>query len=78
LGFVVRDDGSGIAPEERDRVFERFYRVPGSTAQGSGLGLAIVQRIARAHNNASVRFVDGLAGAGIGVVVRLRGTPALG
>ena len=77
LEFVVQDDGPGIAPEERDRVFERFYRVPGSTAQGSGLGLAIVQRIARAHN-ASVRFVDGLAGAGIGVVVRLRGTPALG
>jgi len=42
LEFVVRDDGPGIAPEERDRVFERFYRVPGSTAQGSGLGLAIV------------------------------------
>jgi signal transduction histidine kinase len=73
--FVVRDDGPGIAPEERDRVFERFYRVPGSTLQGSGLGLAIVERIARAHN-ASVRFVDGLAGAGIGVAVRLRGAPA--
>jgi signal transduction histidine kinase len=75
LEFVVRDDGPGIAPEERDRVFERFYRIPGSTAQGSGLGLAIVQRFARAHN-ASVRFVDGLAGAGIGVVVRLHGAPA--
>jgi signal transduction histidine kinase len=75
LEFVVRDDGPGIAPEERDRVFERFYRVPGSTVQGSGLGLAIVERIARAHN-ASVHFVDGLAGAGIGVAVRLRGAPA--
>jgi signal transduction histidine kinase len=75
LEFVVRDDGPGIAPEERHRVFERFYRVPGSTARGSGLGLAIVQRVARAHN-ASVRFVDGLAGAGIGVVVKLRAAPA--
>ena len=74
LEFVVRDDGPGIAPEERDRVFERYYRVPGSTAHGSGLGLAIVQRFARAHN-ASVRFVDGLTGAGIGVVVRLHGAP---
>jgi signal transduction histidine kinase len=76
LEFVVRDDGPGIAPEDRERVFERFYRVPGSTAQGSGLGLAIVQRLARAHN-ASVRFVDGLAGTGIGVVVRLRAAPTL-
>jgi signal transduction histidine kinase len=76
LEFAVRDDGPGIAPEERDRVFERFYRVPGSTAQGSGLGLAIVQRFARAQN-ASVRFVDGLAGAGIGVVVKLRAVQAL-
>ena len=76
LEFVVRDDGPGIAPEERERVFERFYRIPGSTVPGSGLGLAIVRRIAQAHD-ATVRFVDGLSGAGIGVVVRLRSTPAL-
>ena len=65
LEFIVRDDGPGIAPDERERVFERFYRIPGTTAQGSGLGLAIVQRIAQAHH-ATVRFVDGLSGAGIG------------
>jgi signal transduction histidine kinase len=76
LEFVVRDDGPGIAPDERERVFERFYRIPGSTVPGSGLGLAIVRRIAQAHD-ATVRFVDGLSGAGIGVVVRLRSTPAL-
>jgi signal transduction histidine kinase len=76
LEFVVRDDGPGIAADERDRVFERFYRIPGSTAPGSGLGLAIVQRIAQAHN-ASVRFVDGLAGAGVGVVVSVHGASAL-
>ena len=76
LEFVVRDDGPGIAPEERDRVFERLYRVLGLTAQGSGLGLAIVQRFARAHN-ATIRFVDGLAGTGIGVVVKLRSPPIL-
>jgi signal transduction histidine kinase len=76
LEFVVRDDGPGIAPDERERVFERFYRIPGSTVSGSGLGLAIVRRIAQAHD-ATVRFVDGLSGAGIGVVVRLRSTRAL-
>jgi signal transduction histidine kinase len=72
LELVVRDDGPGIAPDERERVFERFYRIPGSTAPGSGLGLAIVRRIAQAHD-ATVRFVDGLSGTGVGVVVRLPG-----
>ena len=76
LEFIVRDNGPGIAPEERERVFERFYRIPGTTAQGSGLGLSIVQRIAQAHH-ATVRFADGLSGVGIGVVVTLRSAPVL-
>src|SRR5579864_8622852 len=37
----VSDDGPGIAPEDRERIFERFYRVRGSAAVGTGLGLAI-------------------------------------
>ena len=39
----VEDTGPGIAPAERGRVFERFYRILGSGAPGSGLGLAIVR-----------------------------------
>nr|WP_229518618.1 sensor histidine kinase [Massilia sp. PAMC28688] len=46
----VEDTGPGIAPGERGHVFERFYRVLGSTAQGSGLGLAIVREIAQQHD----------------------------
>lgn len=45
----VEDTGPGIAPSERRRVFERFYRILGSSAPGSGLGLAIVREIARQH-----------------------------
>jgi len=45
----VEDSGPGIAPEERERVFSRFYRVPGSPAGGSGLGLAIIRSIAERH-----------------------------
>jgi signal transduction histidine kinase len=41
----VADDGPGIPPAERTRVFERFYRVTGRATGGSGLGLSIVQRI---------------------------------
>ena len=47
--LTVEDDGPGIPPEERDRVFEAFYRSPTVTAGGSGLGLAIVREIAHAH-----------------------------
>ena len=42
----VIDNGPGISKEERERVFDAFYRVPGSTDGGSGLGLAIVRNIA--------------------------------
>jgi two-component system OmpR family sensor kinase len=45
--LTVDDSGPGIAPAERERVFDRFYRVPGSAPGGSGLGLAIVKTIAQ-------------------------------
>lgn len=45
----VEDDGPGIAPSERERVFERFYRIGGSDGEGSGLGLAIVREVAERH-----------------------------
>lgn len=45
----VVDTGPGIPPDERQRVFDRFYRTPGTTPPGSGLGMAIVKTIADAH-----------------------------
>ena len=45
--LTVDDSGPGIAAAERERVFDRFYRVPGSAPGGSGLGLAIVKTIAQ-------------------------------
>lgn len=45
----VDDTGPGISPEWSDRVFSKFFRVPGTTKQGSGLGLSIVEDIIRAH-----------------------------
>ncbi|WP_428420176.1 sensor histidine kinase N-terminal domain-containing protein [Methylibium sp.] len=64
----VEDNGPGIAPEERSRVFERFYRAPGSVGAGSGLGLAIVRDIARSHG-ATVELLDGEDGCGLRVRV---------
>jgi len=45
----VRDDGPGIAPEHQARLFEKFYRVPGSEPGGAGLGLSIVRDVVEAH-----------------------------
>ncbi len=44
--LTVEDDGPGIPPQDVPHVFDRFYRVEGSTAQGSGLGLAIARELA--------------------------------
>lgn len=48
--LAVEDSGPGIAPEERERVFDRFYRCLLPQAAGSGLGLAIVKQIAELHD----------------------------
>jgi two-component system sensor histidine kinase TctE len=49
--LAVQDDGPGIPEDERVRIFERFYRMPGSDGEGCGLGLAIVEEIARLHGS---------------------------
>jgi signal transduction histidine kinase len=67
--LTVRDDGPGIPPADRERVFERFARGSEADAPGSGLGLAIVRRIAERHG-AAVSLDVGLDGRGLGVAVR--------
>jgi PAS domain S-box-containing protein len=57
-GFYVADDGPGIPPGDRDRVFEKGYTTSGD---GTGLGLGIVRQIAGAHGWA-VRVTEGAAG----------------
>ena len=59
----VEDDGPGIPAAERERVLERFYRLPGTSGTGSGLGLAIVREIALAHG-ARVEIGEGQGGRG--------------
>jgi two-component system sensor histidine kinase TctE len=50
LLLQVRDNGAGIAPLERDKVLQRFYRVQGTRIDGNGLGLAIAEEIAKLHH----------------------------
>lgn len=67
--LAVEDTGPGIPENERQRVRQRFYRLPNSPGHGSGLGLAIVDEIARAHD-ATVTIGSGVADRGTRVAVR--------
>ena len=60
---TVRDTGEGLAPEDLERVFERFYRVAGRRGEaertGSGIGLTIARGIVRAHHGELTAASDG-------------------
>jgi signal transduction histidine kinase len=71
----VTDDGPGIPPAERERIFERFHRVDAARSResgGAGLGLAIVRAIAEAHGG-QVHAADSRDGSGARVELILRG-----
>lgn len=64
--FEVEDDGPGIPPEERERVFEPFHRL-GPRSTGSGLGLNLVQQVVERHGG----HVSILGAEGGGTIVRV-------
>ncbi|OBP14470.1 hypothetical protein A5320_11920 [Rheinheimera sp. SA_1] len=74
LQIVVEDSGPGIAPEEYNRVFDRFYRVGGdrhnSGTPGSGLGLAIVKEIVGLHHG-QLSLGPSTLGTGLKVTVEI-------
>jgi len=69
--LTVSDDGPGIPPEERERVFDRFHRRAVPAPPGSGLGLSIVKSIADAHG-ATLTLASGASGKGLSVTVSFR------
>ena len=71
--LVVEDDGPGVAPELRERAFERFVRGSGDRGSSSGLGLAIVRAVAESHGG-RVTLED--ANPGARFVVRMPRTDA--
>ena len=87
----VEDSGPGIAPAEREQVFQPFYRSLGTNVDGSGLGLAIVREIALQHGaevtleDANLRYRPGLGehagapfGPGTRFTLRLPAAPQAG
>jgi two-component system sensor histidine kinase QseC len=64
----VHDDGPGVPEAERERIFDRFYRVPGTPGRGSGIGLSLVSRIAKLHQ-AALEVSQGLGGQGFGITL---------
>lgn len=66
----VLDNGIGIKESERERIFERFYRVLGTEVEGTGLGLSIARSIAEQHGG-TITVADGIDGKGVGFVVAL-------
>ncbi len=67
--ITVEDNGPGVPVKERERVFERFYRLLGNDTDGSGLGLAIVREIALAHG-ARVWLTEGAGSKGACVSIQ--------
>lgn len=69
VALCVSDQGPGIPAAERDKVFQRFYRILGQDkASGSGLGLAIVREIVLAHGG-TISLDEGTDGCGLTVLV---------
>jgi two-component system, OmpR family, sensor histidine kinase TctE len=68
----VADQGPGVSEEDRQRIFDRFWRGKGVASQGAGLGLAIVTEIMKGHGG-SIRVDDGPNG---GAIFTLAFTPA--
>ena len=78
ITIEVADQGPGIPPEDRDKVFDMFYRVNLADSQpaGTGLGLAICRGIVEAHGG-TIHAEPGLHGAGTSIIIHLPLPPDL-
>jgi two-component system, OmpR family, sensor kinase len=64
----VADNGPGVPSDEHEKIFDRFYRVPGNRERGSGIGLSLVARVAALHG-ATRLCGSGLDGRGFQVTI---------
>jgi signal transduction histidine kinase len=72
--LAVADSGAGVAPEARERIFDRFFRAGGEPSTGSGLGLSIAQAVVALHGG-SIRAEPSADLGGLSVVATLPALP---
>ena len=70
--ICVQDNGKGIADSEKERIFDPFYQIPGSSKQGSGIGLSLVKSIVEGHNGKVVVSDSPLSGASFCLIMPLK------
>ena len=70
IGLSVADDGPGVPAEDRDKLFDRFFRGRRAAAHGAGLGLAIVKQAVE-RTGGCITVKEGLQGAGLGFEAEL-------
>ena len=68
IDLIIEDNGSCIPAEQRERVFERFYRIKNHEFPGCGIGLSIVMRAAELHN---AKLQLGQPKTGTGLIVTI-------
>lgn len=68
--IAVADNGQGISQEYKDKIFDRYFRVPGSTREGTGLGLAISREFMEAQDGTLT--VESELGAGSTFTITLK------
>lgn len=68
--FSVKDNGQGIAPQYKEKIFDRYFRVPGTQKEGTGLGLAISKEFIEAQGGAITVETDFGAGSTFTVALK--------
>ena len=77
LALTVADQGPGLSPEAAARVFDKFYRAPGSPAGGTGLGLSIVKGFIEAQGGRVVLEIPPGGGAAFTIYLPLGEMPTM-
>ncbi|NNE62988.1 MAG: hypothetical protein HKN34_02790 [Gammaproteobacteria bacterium] len=68
--MTIADNGPGIPAVERERVFDRFYRLQNHEESGCGIGLSIVKQVVELHK-ATILLEEPANGSGLKVTIRL-------
>jgi two-component system, OmpR family, sensor histidine kinase KdpD len=69
LHVTISDNGQGIPPQDLERIFHKFYRLPGSASGGTGLGLSICRGLVEAHSG--ILTAENIADGGVCFIIKL-------